>query len=109
MKSFGTHVKNRRHDKRISMHTCAAYACISSEALRLIECGVTNPAKCKVSTLYGLAHVLGYEITELIQRAMAEDVESMRLLSERQKALERDRDENYRRYTKWASVRKVEV
>jgi transcriptional regulator with XRE-family HTH domain len=75
VKSFGKWIKKLRQEKHISLWRCAGYAGIGGEALRLIECGKTNPAHCKASTLYGLALILELDPLDVIRRAVHQDPE----------------------------------
>jgi hypothetical protein len=80
MQPFGEWIKSERVKKRIGLWRCAGYASIGGEALRLIETGKTNPADCKASTLYGLARTLELDLAEVIERAVRQDGESIKLL-----------------------------
>lgn len=72
MESFGKWIKDTRHRERIGLWPCAYSAHVGGEALRLIEAGKSNPAGCKVETLYGIARALGLDLIEVIERAMME-------------------------------------
>jgi hypothetical protein len=72
MEPFGKWIKRQRHMKRIGLWRCACNAHIGGEALRLIEAGKSNPAGCKVGTLYGIDRVLNLDMLEVIERAMSE-------------------------------------
>jgi transcriptional regulator with XRE-family HTH domain len=78
MNGFGQWVKKRRRSMGIGRCRCAGYAGIDGETLRLIEAGRTNPADCKASTLYSLAHALGLEPAAFIERAVRDDGEFVR-------------------------------
>jgi hypothetical protein len=80
MEPFGKWLKAQRHRKRIGLWKCACRAHIGGEALRLIETGKSNPAGCKVETLYGLSKVLGLDLGEVIERAMRERLEVLEYL-----------------------------
>jgi len=73
-KSFGLWIKTRRRSLGLSLGKCALRAGVSAEALRLIEGGKTNPADCRVATLYGLAKILRFPIAEMIEMATSADV-----------------------------------
>lgn len=61
---FGKWIKARRRTPGLGLWRCALHARIGGEALRLIETGKSNPAGCKLSTLYGLAGTLCREFLE---------------------------------------------
>ena len=77
---FGKWIKNRRRALGLGLWRCAGYARIGGEALRLIETGKSNPAACKVSTLYALARVLELEPAKVIEKAVKEDRDLMEWL-----------------------------
>jgi hypothetical protein len=70
--TFGKWIKAKRHGKRRGLWRCACDAHVGGEVLRLIEAGRSNPAGCKVETLYGIAKALDLALLEVIERAMAE-------------------------------------
>lgn len=74
---FGKWLKQQRRSKRLGLWRCAGFAGIGGEALRLIEAGKTNPADCKVKTLFGLARVLDLDIGEIVSRAVSNDADFM--------------------------------
>jgi hypothetical protein len=101
MQSFGEWIKENRVRSMIGLWRCAGYAGIGGEALRLIECGKTNPAHCKASTLYGLARILGLDTAEVLERAAKSDEDFMNLVYRGQNYRARDREDAeacYRRY-----------
>jgi hypothetical protein len=95
---FGKWLKKQRHGKKIGLWTCACNAHVGGEALRLIEAGKSNPAGCKVETLYGLSRVLKLDIADMIERAMRERPEVLAYLekytgpSNRQQANQPDKN-----------------
>ncbi len=70
---FGKWIKARRRALGLGLWRCALHARIGGEALRLIETGKSNPAGCKLATLYGLAGALGLDVAEVVERAASED------------------------------------
>ena len=80
MEKFGKWIKQQRRTKGLGRYRCAGFAFVGGETLRLIENGNSNPADCKVKTLYGLAKVLNLDIAEVVERAVREDIEFMKWL-----------------------------
>jgi transcriptional regulator with XRE-family HTH domain len=93
MEPFGKWIKRLRQEKRIGLWRCAFYAGIGEEALRLLECGKTNPAHCKASTLYGLAEVLEVDPAVLIETAVHQDKELVERLRRGMERREKEREE----------------
>jgi hypothetical protein len=93
LEPFGAWIKGHRVKKKIGLWRCAGYASIGGEALRLIETGKTNPAHCKVSTLYGLARILELDPSEVIERAIYQDEELTRRLWRGQNWKARERED----------------
>jgi transcriptional regulator with XRE-family HTH domain len=94
VETFGKWIKRLRHEKHMGLWRCAGYAGIGGEALRLIETGKTNPAQCKVSTLYGLAEVLEIDPAALIDRAIHQDEELVKRLRYGMEWREREREDS---------------
>lgn len=84
---FGKWIKRNRRAKGLGLWRCAGKAHLGGEALRLIETGKSNPADCKVKTLYGLAVVLGLDLAEVIERAVGSDGEYMYWLAQAQELI----------------------
>jgi hypothetical protein len=113
METFGQWIKRHRVQKMIGLWRCAGYARIGGEALRLIEAGKTNPAHCKVSTLYGLTRILELDTADVIERAVREDEGLVASIYRGQNRKAREREDAkacYMRYlAKSTRLRKVEV
>jgi ribosome-binding protein aMBF1 (putative translation factor) len=85
MESFGKWIKAERYKKGMGLWRLACSAHVGGEALRLIEVGKSNPAGCKVETLYGIAKVLGLDLVEVIERAMMERPDILEYLEKNDK------------------------
>ena len=109
MQNFGQWIKKRRHEKHIGLYRCAGYAGIGGEALRLIEAGKTNPANCKVSTLYALARVLELDLMTVIESAISQDNELTQLYQFCQKWQAKEREYYFQQYPKYARLVKVGI